>query len=565
MINNIQTTPGLGDNETKNSTSFLSRPQLFKPYNGSTCADSLSQWAELKSSFLAQAIITDDIIENSLVIFVQNIIKQLYTHLGDQTQFIVDFDQFIGALTTEPDYGPRNAYPVSQARAFTGNSAVAYEDVYILFNFVKFTMWDVKNPLSPQRTINNGLLWNPNTCIIGAITQYLIIHLLMQPIFNFLGMVRGDREDIPQERWNQVGITYIYHPALRRRLKNFPDYPIQPWLHPGNAQCKMPYWGKWGEKIRIGREQNNIWSSYMCGISGSTNFMLFSYILAIANIGTSNPEANAKDLFTLAVAILTGDGGHNVREVIYGITLSIILLNTLFNELNLELRNSDDDPENTLNIKQNVEQNLVGIDFPRGPIVEALYNRINSLISDPLTCNINPTLNNDIPNRNLFILKDFLGICGNLESFITAIFNFTEDLNIVGISATDLNAYDPDILTDPQESYNEYKDAAIKYLLDIPNTDNNLFTGVDNLTQDFNEEVQVFLALESNRYLHDNWENGANTKMEQIIRGYSTGEGILQNINDLTNKKLRECNQVDLLDRVPFAFPKPRNKKKNKN
>ena len=76
------------------------------------------------------------------------------------------------------------------------------------------------------------------------------------------------------------------------------------------------------------------------------------------------------------------------------------------------------------------------------------------------------------------------------------------------------------------------------------------------MSEKFNQEVQIFLALENNRYLQNNWETGANNKMEQIIREFPTGDDILRNINDMTNTQLRDCNQANLVDRVPFAFPK---------
>jgi hypothetical protein len=68
--NNIQTTAGIGDSETAQSASFLARPRF------GDCADpqKISQWAELKSSFLTQAIISNDNIELPLVAFLKNII-----------------------------------------------------------------------------------------------------------------------------------------------------------------------------------------------------------------------------------------------------------------------------------------------------------------------------------------------------------------------------------------------------------------------------------------------------------------------------------------------------------
>ena len=550
----ISTSPGLGDDENVNSTSFLERMDsngLFHPYDGSTCAVKFSQWAELKSSFLAQSIISDDVIETDLVTFVRNITRQLYTNKGTPQQFVTDFEQFTNTLLTSTQHDQFDSFPVAQSPAYGRNPAAAYNDVLIIFNFIKYIMW------AGTKTINNGGLWDPNICHSGAITQYLVVHLFMQPIFNFFGMVRGDRVDKPQALWNQVGITYISHPFLKRTLKQFPDYTILPWIHPGNAQCQMPYWGKWGEKIKVARETNNVWASLMCGISGSTQFILFSYLLAMGTIGSLAPPTDVRNVFTLAVALMTGDGGHNIREVVYGITLSITILHILLNEMKLELQGLYD---NTLSLQENIDQELP--DIRRGPILEGIYNLINNKIQD-LSCNSNPNINNDIPTRNLTLFRELLVMCRNWEPFITEAYNFTRELNIVGISAEDLNAYDPTILTNPQ-SYTTYKDAAVKYILGIPNTDNTLFTDTTNLTEQMNIEVQVFLALQNNRYTQDNWETGANTKMEEIIRGYPTGDTILRTVNDLTNTQLRDCNQEDLVDRIPFAFPKPKKEKKKR-
>lgn len=572
---NISTTPGLGDQETINSATFAARPQEFHPYDGSQCADPqhISQWAELKSSFLSQSIITKNDIEQPLLQFVKNIISQIYNNnfntSNANTKFQQDFSNFVYSLGTSRPGWALDAYPVSQARSYNGRIQESYDDVYIMFNFIKFKLFNFNDSQVPQQTISIGL-WDPTICELGSITQYLIYHLLMQPIFNFLGMVRGNRKDTVMGTWNEVGITYITHPYLRRQLKNFPTNPITPWVHPGNAQCKMPYRGKWGEKIRLARAQNNVWASYMCGISGSSNFMLFSFLLAVAPLTIANPRENMRDVFTLSVAMLTGDGGHNIREVFYGITLSIILLHAIFYEIRRELRRQYPKPngdENDLSIKDNLLQYDNDPNFVRGPILQALLTKINILFNTELPCqdaNLYQALNNNIPERNIHILKDFLHVCGNLEPFVDEVFEFTEDINIVGISAADLNAYDPNILTNPGNAYNQYKDAAIKNLLNIPNTTNNLFTGIDNTSIKYNEEVQIFLALESNRYLNDNWETAANNKMEELISDYNGGDEILTDINKLLNTKLRDCNQDEFVDRIPFAFPSSKKSKQKK-
>ena len=170
----------------------------------------------------------------------------------------------------------------------------------------------------------------------------------------------------------------------------------------------MTYWGKWGEKIRIGRETNNIWSSSMCGISGSTQFTLFSYLLAIgaSSSGSQNPTLDIRNLFSLAVAILTGDGGHSVREIVYGITLSIILMHTLLKEIESELQNLCN---NKCNLSENIEKNFPNI--PRGPILGAIMRQINYRIPKNLDCPQRTRINKDVLKRNLVIFGELMIMC----------------------------------------------------------------------------------------------------------------------------------------------------------
>ena len=188
-MSTIPTTPGLGDNENINSTTFIDRMTgigLFKPYDGSKCGDPLriSQWAELKSSLLAQSIISNNVIESELLGFVRLIIEQLYNANNDKQGFINDFNTFSTALLTSPHFNEFNSYPVSQAQAYGGDSHAAYNDVLILYNFIKFMLW------SGEKTIYNGNLWDPNICKVTVLSQHLVVHIFMQPIFNFFGMVR---------------------------------------------------------------------------------------------------------------------------------------------------------------------------------------------------------------------------------------------------------------------------------------------------------------------------------------------------------------------------------------
>ena len=548
----------IGDEETIDDTEFLDRlKEIFNPYDGSICPKKHKkwQWSELKSSFLTQFIISDNVIENELLEFVRNIITTIYNSKGTPQQFVGDFNQFVSNLGTAPQYSIFDSYPTAQSPAFANKPAEAWNDVLIIYNFIKFIMWGPEptrdNP-NPRPAISNCGLWDPQICNSGALEQCLTIKLVMQPIFNFFGMVRGDRKDnkfADLFKWDQIGITYITHPALKRVLKQFPTYQTKPWMHAGNALCKMPYWGKWGQKIREARQNNEVWGSLMCGISGSTQFVYFAFLIAIGFKKSVQPSKDIKNLISLAAAIL--NGGHNIREVIYGITLTTIMLHMLIQEFELELQtlfsNTDDLKDNVDRI-QYTQSNMFVSQIV--PILGALLNKINNQVQI-LDCQIEPNINNDIPQRNMYIFKNFLQMCVNWKEVVWSAYDFTKNLNITGVNADDLNSYDSKILQNPQQTYLIYKQAALNYLMGVQNP---IFAvGGNNLLKSFNNNVQILLALENDRYTKNNWDNGANYKMEKIIRGYPSGDAVLAEINDLMNDRLKTCKEPEVSNTIPFA------------
>lgn len=147
--------------------------------------------------------------------------------------------------------------------------------------------------------------------------------------------LRRGRDDFPTapsrgpqgELVNTVRITHLDNQNLRRTLPPGINPVVIPWQHPGNSKCKMPYRGKWGEKFRIARDQESVWASYMCGVSGSTSFFLWAYLMSISNVSyIANPTQDIHNVFILAAVVLAGDGGYNIREVVYGLALFFCIL-----------------------------------------------------------------------------------------------------------------------------------------------------------------------------------------------------------------------------------------------
>lgn len=609
----------IGDSETVDSASFADRKdKLFHPYDGTRCPpeDKKWHWSELKSSFLFQAILSNSEIQDRLLKVIRDNILTIYRTTDKEQQFYSDFTMFSEKLLDTPQFGPFDTYPLAQGPAYAGNPTKAWNDILIIFNFVKFVVWYNDEQKSLPSIVNGGL-WDPNKCNLELIVQYLILNVIMNPIYNFFGMVRGNREDFrwsteeyDQALWDQVGITYILHPILKRSLPEFPEYAIKKWLHSGNAQCRMPYWGKWGERIRHAREENTVWGSLLCGLSGSTQFVYFYFLLARAFEPTSDPHEDVVSIFVMAAGLLSC--GHNVRETVYGITLTTIILYLILDSITTELQNIFGNSEN---LQHNAElfrgldpsnimpEVLIGIpiepsssessgipediigglrapEIPSGipvgeavidtitgemgsatvssdknvtlgPLLSAVLSRINRDIQT-LTCYVPNELIDDIPKRNKYLLQRFITVCGNWEPIVKEAYTMTSHLNITGVTEKDLLDYDPMILEIDNEVYENYKISAIEYFFGI---ENSIFPiGESNVSKKFNNNVQILLALQNNRYKRDNWQEGANEFMESLIsKNYTQGPQLLDKIDKLMDERLEECGQT--IKTIPFAFP----------
>ena len=94
------------------------------------------------------------------------------------------------------------------------------------------------------------------------------------------------------------------------------------------------------------------YGSLKCGISGSTNFFIMLYLISnniyleneiykkekkLNKDDIKNIEKNNINLIFLCILTLAGDGGHNCREVIFGITIFVIIINTMINDVKKEI------------------------------------------------------------------------------------------------------------------------------------------------------------------------------------------------------------------------------------
>jgi hypothetical protein len=193
------------------------------------------------------------------------------------------------------------------------------------------------------------------------------------------------------------------------------------WIHPGYVQCRVPYRGKYGTYMKEYAKDDSYYASLQCGISGSTQYILFMYLMSISYTGTTTPMEDTRDLITSAVMVLTGDGGHNIREVIFGLTSSVIIIHSFIHDLQEELRIIFDNDNSLL-------ENAKLIDLRR-PTTGELTMKILTFIDRELTTIKCSSINLNTLTYTLF--ASIVTSCGNWETFINFFYNKTKHINIV--------------------------------------------------------------------------------------------------------------------------------------
>jgi hypothetical protein len=611
----INTNAGLGDTETTNDPAFIARPWLQHSYVPRTpCASLPHHWAELKTSILVNMLIQENL-KGSLVNFETGIILRIYEALPGPVpavrKFQNDFEHYVSQLGNATQNRLYDPYPVAQSQNFVNQANIGSQDPLLLFNFIKHRVWGrwMTGGFDPNVDPNgaqyqgdfhrlSNLNWmNPANCNDATIRQTLVLNSIQPNLYNFVGGLRGGRDDFPRapgrgpqgeqgEVMNRVGITHLDNQNLRRTLPAGINPTVAPWQHPGNSQCKMPYRGKWGEKIRIAREQQSVWASYMCGVSGSTSFFLWSYLMSITNVPyIANPTQDIHNVFILAAVVLAGDGGHNIREVVYGLALFFCILFNFFSVIETELKQIMGNQDNLINnldfILAQTSDCIRPLDMvmvggnPRiftGTIIDALYNNVimepnnGTLANLGLNCTANsnpvwlrPGTDPDIARRCAFGL--FLRGLRNISPAVLAGYTETKHMNITGMNQNDM-----DVVINGPNPFGQLQTDLARSMVGLPTINFQINPPNYNLDLQYGNQLQVFLALENNRYLNENWEFAADNFMEMIIRStYPNGNQIMNLLNDQILQAYRNCSEgVEPMEEIPFAFPgsKPRRQKK---
>ena len=505
----------IGDNELQTSPAFVARVQ--EAPHTDNCANKKYQWAELKSSILVKVLTHDKNVQKELVKWLRSLIATLFSFL--RVDAGVQFNKFMPVLGAH-----REGYPVGQIRAWIGDEKGAQSNFYALFNFIKW-VWVAIRTGKYRKDLPDG-----KACLQkNPLLAYLVVDVFQQQTLRFHYILRGDRLDKPGGEPNdQIGITDLIVPFLKREVRGKPDYPTQAWPHPGQTRCHIPYRGKYGTYIREYTKHDDFYASLQCGISGSVQFGIFMYLLSLFGLKKvpAKPLANMRNLITTLCLIFTGDGGHNVREVVFGFVCTIISMHTILESLQEEVGELES-----------------GGSWD-GPLTRRLNDYIvNKLQTLPWCMDIAPLSVNEFFRRLVTLALT------QWRPFISAAYTYTLGINIVGVYIPDLNAFNPEIVKHPARSY----EIAKKWFF------NQFFsTGPIPMDQTNLNMVQVFFALDGGRYRLDpktSFKRVANDLMKTMVKEFPESN-IFGKVNTEMAKALGDCMSDLDPENVPLASPR---------
>ena len=356
---------------------------------------------------------------------------------------------------------------------------------------------------------------------------------------------------------DHIGISNIELPETIHHIRKKPDFVPEPWIHPGNKQCKVPYQGKYGAFIKQYKQQNDFYASLQCGISGSTQFILYMFLFSISDPKYKSDTTLDKDIrniISTAVLVLTGDGGHNIREIIFGFVITIILLYYFIQKIMKDLSTShsnidedsfedsfQDNPNELLTILKNlVKEGYYDYTGTTNDIFLYIQRQQQNISRDKTKGTIQAHK----------ILYKIIDSFTNWIPFINLFYKETNDINIMGFETQDL---DDEIASDINQTFNTCKNTLFSYY--------KIF--LNNKTQDYSAyiiSIQLFFALENNRFntnINKSFKDIANQKIKHYIKKFPAGHIILDTVNTKLQNILTRYNITDTHynpPTIPFAF-----------
>ena len=484
----------------------------------------LYELSELKSSLIVNMILKNKIINNKLRNFIFTICKHIINtnELKKCCSLKVYLSEVKKQLLSNDSIQKSkwDNYPVSQIEHFIKDKRT--HDFFVSYNYMKY-LW-----LNFQ--INKCSTISQNKINI----YYILIEVLQQNMYKIISSAKGNsRKDIENgKKTEQVGITYIENKFLKRDTGYEKDI-IKPWIHPGREQCKVPYVGTYGRFIEQNRSKNFLHGSLQCGISGSINFCIFMYIFKLSKNSlpiTKSYDEDIKYIILSCIISLVGDGGHNIREVITGITLVAITLKLFSDEL-----------DNLETYPTNLNQYLYSS-------IEKIYYNCNNY-NESHYLHVNIKAKNEIIN----IINDIKKIIYQIKPFINSLYIMTKHINPLAVTEQDINEVivkefkETKNLKNKKETLNQIsKNIFYKMLFDNKLKFNNDFS------LDYINATMIVTALDSDRYLKGDIINGPTNFFIKILKYFKLDDEIKKTDTEIDNI-ITKCKLSVPKNKVPYA------------
>lgn len=437
--------------------------------------------AELKSSLLVQTLILEDNPHNILLEFIQTLAKDICEYMEvDLRDIIVKYTSKLGKGDGQAEYeivaqshvwanykwlGPENM-DTQDTQLLPTIPRGVYTNVFAMINFIKWLWYDIND------------IDNNNTSPV--IFLGVLVHSFQQNIIHLHNRLRGERKDDLSSNTptsTDVGISNIRDVEhLKRRVRDVPNAQIKPWVPFGREVCNMGI-NIYMERLNQYRSHtdyiNNFYSSVMCGISGSSQFTLFMFLCSIAGKGT-DPCYNkvlVGQVLQIACVTLVGAGGHNIREVLSGLVISVVFLYHIIIDVLDEISSFSKISTVFKDIYCYISSTK-GEDYP-------MTRRICHLVD-----NHNPGGHSDgrIPDHICFL--NIVKTLENWRGFITTFYEETKDYNMLGLFVNDI-----DDLKDV--SFETCKDRVYNHIIGGRRIDTDL--------SDITKHIELFYSLENNR------------------------------------------------------------------
>lgn len=486
-----------------------------------TCPVKKYDWAEIKSSLLIDEFIKDKNAYDNLANFVidmnKNIVKEMHKDFKSQETIeypfklfedrnaeylqMVKYYNYLKTILKENDQQLQdireyledlddNFYPISQQNNF--DIRKFRNDFYVQFNFSKFLIWNYQEELEYTKQI---------------LRYDILIEDLRNHIAYIINYFRGRRfnvNDIEAQKNDQVGITNI----KIDRLKRIVNGKTSKWIHPGKARCFVPYRSGYGRYLK--QNQNTYYGSRLCGESGSTQFITYNYLYSLLNYDLETLEKkdysqDLKNVFCTSCFIMTGDGGHNVKESLYGEMISLIFLKKIIDIC--------------------LDQNLL-FSFFKNMFIN-IYKYIDEIPG---------TIKDEIIKLKMIYEEIFKKI----RPFLNYFYDSTRNINFMHLT----ESQDKEVLE------NFIKEFMTENKVENENNIYYYILNHENYTQTW--KLQCLFALDSDRYKISEADNNAN--FEKFTRSMFSDK-YDKSINEELDKIKEKCKSENIeIVNIPFAY-----------